>query len=423
MSFHSRNRILPCLLVATAVAAFPLAAMAAFKPMKHVGDNSENRTGLWFCVEVGGPGKVLPLRARVYATKESVTNGVALRVDVVKGQKGTVVYENDAWPADTAGITMYAKASEPLELTVKGRATFNVTTEWKKIDLTWEQLGTTPDKRDIGYQFAIGLAKPAERDIWFIFDRLGTEGPEFDAEAKVTPMAGPDETINTKDLVGNANVLEPTLARLKEKKPLKIVAFGDSVTDGAQANRGNWSLEPADIIAYLYFSDLTRLLQERYGSKVTYVQKGHGGWTAAQGKKVMDDVFNVVGENDVIIIEFGANDVGGNGVDAWLTDLKVLVEAAKLKSSQVIVMSTTTGGPVPKLAEQISKKFRTFAKEQNVAWADITRWSMYRGEKFAWAYLANEFHPDVMGHLMIAEIMEPLFGAAHFDWPPYAVKK
>ncbi|MFB3892556.1 MAG: SGNH/GDSL hydrolase family protein [Phycisphaerae bacterium] len=422
MSIRTLTRAVQCLAVVVA-AAFPLAARAEFTPMKHGGDNSENRTGLWFCVEVGGPGRALPLPARMYATKESVTDGVALRVDVVKGNKGTIQYENDAWPAGTAGITMYAKASEPLELTVKGRAAFKVTTEWKKIDLTWEQLGTTPDKRDIGYQFAVGLAKPAEKDVWFIIDRLGTEGPAFEAEPKITPTAGPDETTSTKDLVGNAEVLAPTLARLKDKKPFKIVAFGDSVTAGAQAQRGNWALKPADLVPYLYFSDLARLLEERYGSNVTPVQKGYGGWTAAQGAKVMDAVFKEACADDVIILEFGANDIGGRGVDGWLADLKVLIEAAKKKTTQIIIMSPTTGGPVPRLSAQISEKFRAFAKAENVAWADITRWSMYRGEKYSWAYLANEYHPDAMGHLMIAEIMETLFGAPNFDWPPYAAKK
>ena len=125
----------------------------------------------------------------------------------------------------------------------------------------------------------------------------------------------------------------------------------------------------------------------------------------------------------MILIEFGANDVSGKSVDVWLADLKVLVEAAKRKTSQVIILSPTTGGPVPKLAKEISEKFRALAKDQKVAWADITRWSMYRGEKYAWAYLANDFHPDCMGHLMMAEILEPLFDAPHFDWPKYAEKK
>ena len=139
----------------------------------------------------------------------------------------------------------------------------------------------------------------------------------------------------------------------------------------------------------------------------------------------MNDVFAAAGSEDVIILEFGANDLGwaGKSVEQWLANMKVLVEAAKKRTSQIIVMSPTTGGRVPGVAAEVSEKFRAFAKEQNVAWVDVTRWSLYRGEKFGWAYLANEYHPDIMGHVMIAEIMAPLFGASDFTWPPYAAGK
>jgi predicted Ser/Thr protein kinase len=62
------------------------------------------------------------------------------------------------------------------------------------------------------------------------------------------------------------------------------------------------------------------------------------------------------------------------------------------------------------------------AEEQKVAYVDITKWSLYRGEKYAWAYLANDYHPDLMGHIMIAELMVPLFTGENFDWPPYVKK-
>ncbi len=415
-----------CLAAAVAVMLAPALARGDFKPFKKGGDSSENRTGLWFCVQLGGPGKVLPVGARRYATKDSVTDGVALRVDVKAGEKGTLTYENDAWPTGMAGITLYAKSSEPLEMTIKGKATFKVTPEWKKIDLTWEQLGTKADKPDLGYMFAIGLAKPAEHDVWFIIDRLGTEGPAFDSSPAITPTAGPDETINTKDLVGGAEALAPTVARLKEKKPFKIIGFGDSVTAGAQANRGNWGLKPADIMPCLYFSDLARGLETRYGYKgITPVQKGWGGWQAEQAKSKLPEVLAETGTEDVVLIEFGANDMGwaGKSPDQWLANVKVLVDTLKKKTSQIVVMSPTTGGSIPKLSKEISEKLRAFAKAEKVAFADITRWSMYRGEKYAWAYLANDYHPDIMGHVMMAEILETLFGAPHFDWPPYAAKK
>ncbi len=48
---------------------------------------------------------------------------------------------------------------------------------------------------------------------------------------------------------------------------------------------------------------------------------------------------------------------------------------------------------------------------------------MYRGEGLAWAYMANSYHPDFMGHIMMAEVMEPMFTGEHFDWPGYVGQK
>jgi hypothetical protein len=103
--------------------------------------------------------------------------------------------------------------------------------------------------------------------------------------------------------------------------------------------------------------------------------------------------------------------------------MKDLITEAKKKTSQIIILSLTTGGNIPPLAADISSKFRAFAKDENVAYMDVTRWSQYRGEKYAWAYLANEYHPGFMGHIMMAELMLPLFTGENFDWPPYAAKK
>jgi lysophospholipase L1-like esterase len=288
-----------------------------------------------------------------------------------------------------------------------------------------EKLGTTGAKPDLGWQFTVGLAAPAERDCWVIIDRLGAEGPEFIANPPVTPTAGPDPTINTKDVAGNAAVLAPAVQRLKAKTPFKIVAFGDSVTAGAQATRGNWDVKPPDAVKYLYFAHLARLLEERYGyAGITPVQCGFGGWTAEKAKTIVAKEMEKAGPDDVVILEFGANDLGWayKDVNRYIGNMRDLIAEAKKKTSQIIIMSPTTGGNVPSLADEISRGIRKLAEEQKVAYVDITKWSLYRGEKFAWAYLANDYHPDFMGHIMIGELMLPLFTGENFDWPQYVKK-
>ena len=396
-----------------------------FRPLNHDADDMENRTGLWLCprLERGPAGP--SVGTRLYATREAVTGGVALRIAIPKGSRGIVTYEHSPLPAGAAGITFYARASEPLDLTVGKSAAVRAATGWIKHDVPWAALGTKPDAPDIGYEFTLGLAAPAARDVWLLIDRLGTEGPTFEAAPPLSPTRGPDKIVNTRELVGNAATLVPTVQRLRRREPFRIVAFGDSVTAGAQSFRGNWDLKDA-APQHLYFSRLARGLETHFGySGLTTIQHGYGGWTTEQAKTVAEKVVGALRPGDLFLLEFGANDLGwaDHGLARWLGNLRDLIQTARTKTDQIIVMTPTTGGKVPQLAPAISREIRRFAQSERVAYADITRWSLYRGEPFAWAYLANEYHPDFMGHAMIGEILLPLFTGKHFDWPPYAAAK
>src|SRR5579859_5398140 len=88
-----------------------------FTPLDMNQGNTENRTGMWFCPDLGKAADILPLKTRIWATRESVTGGVAMKCVFDKGSKGVLAYEKDTYPAGSAGITLYAKASR--NLTVK----------------------------------------------------------------------------------------------------------------------------------------------------------------------------------------------------------------------------------------------------------------------------------------------------------------
>lgn len=419
--YYQNKRIIVCLSVLILLLFAQMVSAATFTPISHGDENFEQHTGLWVCPRLGGASDILPLSTRMYATCQSVTDGVALRIDISKGSKGTITMENSPFQPNTAGLTFYAKASLPLEVVVANRTKVNVTSQWKKFDIPWEKLGTEKSKPSLGWEFQLELASPAKEDCQLFIDRLGTEGPAFDPAPNIKKQGGNDITINTKDILGNADILAPTIERLKNKKPFRIIAFGDSVTAGAQCNRGNWGVQAEDSVKFLYFAHLARLLEQEYGYKgIDFVQNGYGGWTAEQGVKIVEKVFQDVKPEDVIIIEFGGNDLGWakRTIDQWLISLEALVNAAKKKTSQIIIMSITTGPNIPPISENISRRFRAFADKHTVAFFDVTRWSMYRGQKYAWVYLANGYHPDFMGHIMMAEIMSPLFTEKHFNWPP-----
>ena len=391
-----------------------------FTPLDMPQGNIENRTGMWLCPDLGKPANVLPLRTRVWATKDSVTGGVAAKAVFDKGSRGILTYEKDGYPAGSAGLTMYAKASRKLTLKI-GNIAAEVGTEWKKLDFPWEKLGTTRDKPRLSYQLVIAVQGPFEERTWLILDRVGIEGPQFDPSPKLEPQTGPDATISSKDILYGAENLAKTRARAKAKQPFKVIALGDSVTAGAQMSRGTPNVRGADGVPFLYFSHLARLAEEHFGYQgITPVQHGHGGWTSAQGLKVVDkEVVDEAGPNDLVILQFGGNDLSWAKVPLadWKANMKKLIARVKTKTDQIIVVSTTPIGEVGKIQPELTKALQEIVQEEKVAAADITRFAFYRGEPFAWAWLANEGHPAYMGHITMAEMMAPLLTEKERTYP------
>jgi hypothetical protein len=77
---------------------------------------------MWFCPDLGKASDILPLKTRVWATRELVTGGVAMKCLFEKGSRGILAYVKEDYPAGSAGITLYAKASRKLT-TRQGRRT------------------------------------------------------------------------------------------------------------------------------------------------------------------------------------------------------------------------------------------------------------------------------------------------------------
>jgi lysophospholipase L1-like esterase len=412
--------ILTTLLSALAVIGSVTAADVTFTPLDMPQGNTENRTGMWFCPDLGKKDDILPLKTRVWATKDSVTGGVAMKCVFEKGSKGVVAYEKDVYPAGSAGITLYAKASRKVTVKV-GNIPAEVGTEWKKLDFPWEKLGTNRDKPRLGFQLVVALQGPIEEKTWLILDRIGTESPQFEPQPKIEPQSGPDDAISSKAILFGAEHLAKTRARAKAKQPFKVIALGDSVTAGAQMSRGTWNVKGPDGVPFLYFAHLARLAEDHFGYKgITPVQHGHGGWTAAQALKVVDkEVVDEAGPNDLVILEFGANDLSWakTPLATWKADMKKLIARAKTKTDQIILMSPTPIGGIAKLQPEIAKALKELVDEEKVAAADISQLAYYRGEPFAWAWLANEGHPAYMGHITMAEMMAPLLTEQHRSYP------
>ncbi len=204
-----RRFVLAAALVGASAGGAVLAADVTFTPLGMPQGNTENRTGMWFCPDLGKASDILPLKTRIWAAKESATGGVAMKCVFEKGSRGRVAYEKEDYPAGSAGLTFYAKASRPLVVTV-GNVPAEVGADWRKLDFPWEKLGADPAKPRIGFQLVVAVKGPIEERTWLILDRIGTESPRFDPKPNIEPQTGLDKTISSTDILYGAEHLERT---------------------------------------------------------------------------------------------------------------------------------------------------------------------------------------------------------------------
>jgi lysophospholipase L1-like esterase len=417
-----------CLIVVMGLmAAAAGAGDSTFTPLLYQNGecNTEANTGEWLRPDLGTPGEVIPLKTRVCATKESVTDGVAMKCIFEKGSKGLLAFEKWKVDASAAGFTLYAKASRPIKFRICTNANaemkkvVEIGTEWKKYDFPFKEI----DYNDGWWQILFQVVGPIDEHTTLILDRIGVEGPAFIADPKIDPKTGPDEKFSSTDMLYGAENLSKTLEQLKAKKPFKIFALGDSITAGAQIMRGTWAVKVDESVRFRYFGTLARLLEEEFGyTGITPVACGHGGWTAKLLMGVIDkEVLSQAGPNDLVILQSGGNDIcAGTTIEQWKTDTKALIAKVRTKTDQILLLDTTVNanGPVTKAAPALSKALQELVAEEKVAGADVTKFFMYRGAPFASALLANDYHPDLMGHVTIGEMIAPILTGKAKTYPP-----
>ncbi|MEI6845529.1 MAG: SGNH/GDSL hydrolase family protein [Candidatus Firestonebacteria bacterium] len=395
-------------------------AAGPFIPIGMGGEDTEENTCLWFRPDLGKATDVLPLKTKVWATMDSVTDGVAYKAVFYPGSKGLLGMEYKALMKGTAGMTFYAKASEALKINFCG-IPCEIGTSWKKYDIAWEKLHATPDAPKLPWQMMVAVTSPIEKKTWLILDRIGFEKGEFKDSPAITPETGVDETITSKDVIIGAENLATLLKSAKAKKPFKIAALGDSVTAGAQRFRGSWGLNNVpEAEGFMYYAHLARLWEEYFGYKgITYKASGHGGWTAARGLTVIDkELLPELSSGDLAILQYGGNDLaGGASISKWKEDMRALITKTKQKTKNILLIGIPFGNGTSDSMEEITKTLKELAKEEKVAAFDLTKFSGYRGEKFAYSIYANMFHPDFMGHITIAEMLAPVLTGENKTYP------
>jgi len=204
--------------------------------------------------------------------------------------------------------------------------------------------------------------------------------------------------------------LRNTIATLKAKEPLSIVALGDSITEGYNASGFR------DLNTPPYQPPYPRLvgntLQARFGSEVSVVNLGQAGSVSSAGLNLLKQV--AAEKPDLIMVAYGMNH--GEGPEQYEMNIRNLLAAVKNgnPNADVVLVASMCGNPRMFPAERFAG-YRDHLKKlegPGVAVADVTSvWAELMNKKrFSDLAGNNVNHPNDFSHRVYAQVIVQLFG-------------
>jgi len=162
-----------------------------------------------------------------------------------------------------------------------------------------------------------------------------------------------------------------------------IIAFGDSLIQGAGASPGN---------------NLVSMLSKRTGEAI--VNAGEGGDTTAAGLGRLDaDV--IANEPRLVIMLLGGNDVLSSvPKEVTFGNLGTIIDRIKASGAAVLLL----GIPSARLVDTYESSFRSLADEKRVSYvSNVLSGIIDHGD-----LMADEVHPNDTGYARIADRVEPV---------------
>ena len=200
--------------------------------------------------------------------------------------------------------------------------------------------------------------------------------------------------------------LTRVLAKLRAKQPIKLVALGDSITQGFNASGFKESL--AEPYQPAYPQLVANTLEKRFGSKVTLVNFGAAGAEAGWGVEMVPRV--TAEKPDLVILAFGMND--GGGYDTKMTKMRDQVMAGN-PDADLVLVAPMTMNPLFAGADGFIWKsnFLRGLVTDHVALADVTTpWiEILKKKNFSDISGNNVNHPNDFGHCLYAQVILDLF--------------
>lgn len=203
--------------------------------------------------------------------------------------------------------------------------------------------------------------------------------------------------------------LPKTLARLKSKQPLTVVALGDSITAGYNAS----AFVKAQPMQPAYPQLITAGLRTRYQADVKLVNLAVSGKASAWGLTMAGAV--AAGHPDLVIIAFGMNETG-SPADQFADHIRAIIAAIRqvTPEAEFLLVAGMAGNPEwSKLHADAFPKFRDALATlcgNGVVLADVTSlWLAVRQHKLFFDITGNGLnHPNDFGQRLYAQVLTAL---------------
>jgi len=201
------------------------------------------------------------------------------------------------------------------------------------------------------------------------------------------------------------DLLPRTKEKLTQGQPLKLIAFGDSITAGGDASEVKLQF-PERYAAYL---------REKYPNADIRLENGAtGGDSTADGLVRLEE--KVLSRTpDLVLVAFGMNDHNKRGINPenFHANLSNIVSSIREKTgADIILLSTFPPNPLWRhgshCMEQYAQITKQVAREQNCAYADVySVWMKVLARKDFSSLLGNNVnHPSDFGHWLYCEVLK-----------------
>lgn len=191
--------------------------------------------------------------------------------------------------------------------------------------------------------------------------------------------------------------LPRTLARLRAGEPVKVIAFGDSITAGGEASQESLRY-PNRYAEYLR--------QAFHNDQVTLENGATGGDTTRNGLQRLEEKV-LSRKPDLVLVAFGMNDhnIGSVPVEEFAGNLRSIITQIREKTgAEVILLSTFPPNPLWHFSshrmEEYAAATERVAEEMRVPYADVYGlWTTVLTRKDPPSLLGNNInHPNDYGH-------------------------